>query len=158
MYFVSIWESVKHHERFREIAMINQENDIAKRFIPLTQAMSAAGDKLIRYQLELVQGTAIPALESKNTEFVIITPKEGVSLERIREVGLDVHDVWDTNGHPIALWESVEGDRTFLIIVGWLSTTHHYDTVKNEPYASVVNAFSQVGNFNISHAHLEKNI
>ncbi|KAJ3881746.1 hypothetical protein F5051DRAFT_396361 [Lentinula edodes] len=157
LYFVSIWESIALHKKFGEISLVQQDNDIAKQFRPLKDAMSAAGDNLVRYHFHLVKGTAIPALESETTEFALITPKKEASFESVSKVGLKVRDVWDSNGHPAAFATGEENHDLILIVVGWSSTTHHLDTVKNDPYVSIVNEFAQVGTFDITHANLVKN-
>ncbi|KAJ3894272.1 hypothetical protein GG344DRAFT_63054 [Lentinula edodes] len=143
--------------KFGEISLVQQDNDIAKQFRPLKDAMSAAGDNLVRYHFHLVKGTAIPALESKTTEFALITPKKEASFESVSKLGLKVRDVWDSNGHPAAFATGEENHDLILIIVGWPSTTYHLDTVKSDPYVSIVNEFAQVGTFDITHANLERN-
>lgn len=85
--------------------------------------MSAAGDNLVRYHFHLVKGTAIPALESKTTEFALITPKKEASFESVSKLGLKVRDFWDSNGHPAAFATGEENHDLILIIVGWPSTT-----------------------------------
>ncbi|KAJ3987939.1 hypothetical protein F5890DRAFT_1471899 [Lentinula detonsa] len=156
-YFISIWESSSLHRKFKEISMVNRETDIAKQFEPLNEAVSVAGDQFFHHEFNVVKGTAIPGLESKNTEFVIITPKGGASFDKVREAGLKVRDILDSNGHPAAFAESVQGDGMFLMIVGWLSPAHHLNTVKEEPYVSVAKELREVGTFDISHANLTKN-
>ncbi|KAJ3801519.1 hypothetical protein GGU11DRAFT_214618 [Lentinula aff. detonsa] len=157
IYFISIWESSLLHRKFKEISMVNRETDIAKQFEPLNEAVSVAGDQFFHHEFNVLKGTAIPGLESKTTEFVIITPKEGASYDKVREAGLKVRDVLDSNGHPAAFAESVQGDGMFLMIVGWLSSTHHLNTVKEEPYISLAKEFREVGNTSFSHANLTKN-
>ncbi|KAJ3722085.1 hypothetical protein DFJ43DRAFT_679443 [Lentinula guzmanii] len=141
IYFISIWESSLLHRKFKEISM----------------AVSVAGDQFFHREFDVLKGTAIPGLESKTTEFVIITPKEGASYDKVREAGLKVRDVLDSNGHPAVFAESVQGDGMFLMIVGWLSSTHHLNTVKEEPYISLAKEFREVGNTSFSHANLTKN-
>ncbi|KAJ3769967.1 hypothetical protein FB446DRAFT_705784 [Lentinula raphanica] len=157
MYFISIWESSLYHRKFKEISMINRETDIAKEFNPLNEAVAAAGEHFFHHEFKVLEGTNVSGLESENTEFVLVTPKAGAPVDKVREVGLKVRELWDNKGHPATFSESVQGNGSFLMVVGWSSTTHHLDTVKDEPYASLVTQFSEVGVFNMSHANLEGN-
>ncbi|KIK57291.1 hypothetical protein GYMLUDRAFT_87011 [Collybiopsis luxurians FD-317 M1] len=149
-YFISVWESAEHHKKFRE------DSNSAQVFRSIKQAV--AGDHLVRRQFIPIKGTPFPALESKNTEFVIITPKDGASPEKVKEIALRVRDVWDREGHTAALSESAGDDVAFLMLVGWDSTAHHLETVKSEPYASLVSEFAAVGNFDMSHGNLKKHV
>ncbi|KAJ3759916.1 hypothetical protein EV360DRAFT_81674 [Lentinula raphanica] len=152
-----VWESSLYHRKFKEISMINRETDIAKEFNPLNEAVAAAGEHFFHHEFKVLEGTNVSGLESENTEFVLVTPKAGAPVDKVREVGLKVRELWDNKGHPATFSESVQGNGSFLMVVGWSSTTHHLDTVKDEPYASLVTQFSEVGVFNMSHANLEGN-
>ncbi|KAE9395232.1 hypothetical protein BT96DRAFT_997832 [Gymnopus androsaceus JB14] len=145
-YFITVWESVEHQKKFRESA--NEKLGEIYSFLK-----DAVPGEIVRHQFTLIKGTPLLGLESKNTELVIITPKDGVPFDRVKEIALKVRDVWDANGHPSAI---SEGNGMILNIVGWTSTAHHLDTVKEEPYASIVNEFSAIGNFDMAHANLEK--
>ncbi|KAF9066939.1 hypothetical protein BDP27DRAFT_1365286 [Rhodocollybia butyracea] len=119
---------------------------------PVHERQHCSGEAC-RHRFTVLKGDPSVGLASENTEFVIITPKDGVSFDTLKETALRLRDVWDDNGHPSAI--SVE-EGMILNIVGWSSTKHHYDTVKEEPYAAIVKEFSAIGVFDMSHANMEK--
>jgi len=148
-YFITVWESIEHREKFRESAATNPK--LAQFYRSMND--NIAPEKLVRHRFTVLKGDPSVGLASENTEFVIITPKDGVSFDTLKETALRLRDVWDDNGHPSAI--SVE-EGMILNIVGWSSTKHHYDTVKEEPYAAIVKEFSAIGVFDMSHANMEK--
>ncbi|KAF5385624.1 hypothetical protein D9757_005555 [Collybiopsis confluens] len=146
-YFISVWESVEHHKKFRE------GNLHKKIFGSLKQT---AADQLVPRQFVPIKGNPLPALESKNTEVVIITPKPGASAAKVKEIGIRLRDLWDGEGHTTTFSQNVDEEGVFLMLVGWDSTSHHLETVKKDPYASLVNEFAQIGDFDLTHANLKK--
>ncbi|KAE9392810.1 hypothetical protein BT96DRAFT_924471 [Gymnopus androsaceus JB14] len=141
-----VWESVEHQKKFRESA----QGKFSQLFNSLKEAVAG---ELVQHQFTSIKGTPLPGFESANTEFVIITPKDGVSLDQVKEMAFKAYDVWNGNGHPSAV---NEGDGMFLVTFGWDSTAHHVETVKNEPYHSFIGEFAAIAKFDISHANLKK--
>ncbi|KAE9392813.1 hypothetical protein BT96DRAFT_924473 [Gymnopus androsaceus JB14] len=105
-----------------------------------------AGD-LVRHQFSHVVGASpVAGMEANVTEFVYITPKEGVSDSAIKEAAEKLDDVFNANGHVAALGESVEGHGVYLIIVGWPSNL----------FVSPIVAFKAVANLEVTHAVLDE--
>ncbi|KAE9392812.1 hypothetical protein BT96DRAFT_944358 [Gymnopus androsaceus JB14] len=127
----------------------------SEKLVYLAESLKASlqGAEFKRYQFLPVQGDAVPAFESKNTEFVIVTPNAGVSKDVVKEATLKAHGVSKGVAHrPAAVGESLDGSG-LLVSVGWVSAA---ETVKNDPFLSIINELKGVSDLGLSHVSLKK--
>ncbi len=112
----TVWESSEHHKKFREIA----PEKFSQLFATSKDAVSGPGE-LVRHQFKpvLEEHSPIEGLEAKTSELVIVTPQPGATTEAILKAGIKVHDVLNSNGHPAAFHQSVDGSPVFFMLVGW---------------------------------------
>ncbi|KAF9066129.1 hypothetical protein BDP27DRAFT_1330996 [Rhodocollybia butyracea] len=146
-YVISSWESVEHYKRF--VGTDKYTDGLA------TLKSAAAGD-LRRTQFAGVVGHPVPAMNAEVTEVVLVKPNAGVTGAQIKEAVYKLEAIFDNNGHPAALGESVDKEGLYIIFVGWPSVAESRSTVKSEPFASAIAEFTALASLEITHAVLDK--
>ncbi|KIK52987.1 hypothetical protein GYMLUDRAFT_100545 [Collybiopsis luxurians FD-317 M1] len=144
---VTVWESSAHYNKFVGSDTYNSG---------VSSLKSAAVGELKRAQFTGVVGTPIPGLSAAVTEVVLVRPNAGVTADHIKDAAHKLYAAFESNGRPSALGVSTDQDGLYIVLVGWSSVSESRETVKKEPFASAIAAFSTLASQEITHATLDK--
>ncbi|KAJ7147053.1 hypothetical protein C8R43DRAFT_1129841 [Mycena crocata] len=149
-YFVSVWESYEHRNKFRG----------EPSYASLIEALKpAAAGQLERNHIE-ISGDALTALSSPATEFVVFTLKGDGTPEKLVPLLEDLGKRLDAaaGAHPPCIWgASVEDKAKFLLVVGWDTVEAHWEAVREgTDLHKIVGQISAVADIAIGHSKITK--
>jgi len=151
VYLIVAWDAVESHYKFREDKVTRPA------LLDVLEQATSDMSSLTNLHANFVDDPS-PVFSAPVTEFVVVTPKAGVSTDDIkvtldRLLGLFNDPAGPALGGRYA--PIVEKDGSYLLIGGWKTVQDHWDAVKSGPAAEVVGELRSKADIVVTHAALK---
>ncbi|GLB38386.1 hypothetical protein LshimejAT787_0502510 [Lyophyllum shimeji] len=148
-YLIVKWETYEHHMR------LTQQPHYQNLISALERARSGPLDL---QHVDNFDKDVAPSLEAPATEFALITPKDGASLEAFQETleNLGENLLKEKTCHHVAAGESREKEGTWVMVIGWDSVQAHVTAVAQGVFPELIKNLKNMATIEIKHANLVK--